>query len=125
MEPSDGATTRKNRLLDMLRHVQSMEPDGLSHSEIVDYLEMMHGLTPRTGGAYVQRMIAKGILRPMGQVLHLNETGFNQWMEILGYQAPSIQVQCLGCGAVYSNKIPECPECGGLDRKRWRSERDE
>jgi len=119
-EPADGATTRKNRLLDMLRYVKTNEPEGLGHGEIVAYLEMCHGLTARTGGGYVQRMIALGILRPSGQKVHLDEAGFQNWLEITGMGPPSVEVQCLSCKAVYGSRMVNCPQCGAVDRKVYK-----
>ncbi len=116
MEPADGATTRKNRILDMLRYVQTNEPSGLSHQEIVGYLDMSHGLKPRTGGGYVQRMISLGILRPRGQKLHLDESGFQRWLEVSGMGTPAVMVRCTKCKAEYISSITACPTCQSVER---------
>lgn len=100
----------------MLRYVQTNEPSGMAHQEIVAYLEMSHGLTARTGGGYVQRMISLGILRPRGQKVHLDETGFQRWLEVSGMGAPVVMVRCGPCKAEYISSLSACPNCQSVER---------
>jgi len=123
VEPADGATTRKNRLIDMLRYLQSNEPHGLTHQELVAYMELSHGLTARTAGNYVQRMIAHGIIRPRGLKVHLDEAGFQAWLETIGMGAPSVEVKCKNCKAIYSSNLSACPQCQSVERVLYKNNR--
>ena len=116
-DPADGATTRKNRQLDMLRYAQTFMPEGISHTKLMGYMDLQHGLTPATAGSYIQGMIRYGILKPEGNMLLLNQAQFDAWMDMIGFGPPVIQVTCTDCGAIYSSRRASCPSCDSVARE--------
>jgi hypothetical protein len=120
MSATDGATTRKERILDMLRFVESNMPRGLSNLQIQQYMSLQHGLKYETTLKLIQEKIREGMLRTSGSLLVLDESEFKRWIEILGIGGPpAITVQCRDCGCVYSSKRPRCPECESEERDSY------
>lgn len=117
--PADAATTKKNRVLDLIRFCQMFGADGATNMELVNYMWLQHGNTERKATEYVQKLISMGIFRPKGHKLVVDASSLASWESVLGLTAPVVQVQCLGdgCECVYSSSLGACPECGSYDRK--------
>lgn len=116
-ECADGATTRRNRILDMLRYVQTRMPIGATNLQVSNYMGLQHGLRSNTAQGYIGEMIRMGLLRPAANYLVLDEPEFNKWLEILGLSDPDVQMVCQGCGSLYSSAVPSCPGCGSSKRE--------
>jgi len=116
--PADAATTKKNRVLDLIRFCQMM-PDGASHQELVNYMWLQHGNTERKATEYVNKLISMGIFRPKGHKVVVDASSLAAWESVLGLTAPVVTVQCLGegCTCQYSSNLAQCPECGSYDRR--------
>jgi len=50
---SDGATVRRERMLDLLQYIRGFMPKGLPLSQVQLYMSMAHGLTYKTSMRYV------------------------------------------------------------------------
>ena len=114
--PADAATTKKNRVLDLIRFC-SMLPGGASQMELIDYMWLQHGNTERKATEYVRKLISMGIFVPKGHKLVVNEAGMKAWETVLGMTKPAVMVICSSCGQEYSSNLDSCPHCGGYDRK--------
>jgi len=80
---SDGATVRRERILDMLRYIRSFMPRGLSLIQVQMYMSLAHGLTYKTSGSYVYEMQMSGIIVFTGGLLTVNVDKFKQLMELM------------------------------------------
>lgn len=114
--PADAATTKKNRVLDLIRFCQLM-PGGASQKDLVNYVWFQHGNTERKAIEYINKLISMGIFRPYGHNLVVNDESLAAWEAVLGMSQPAVQVVCSGCDAEYSSKLGNCPSCGSVDRK--------
>jgi hypothetical protein len=114
--PADAATTKKNRVLDLIRFCQMM-PDGAGQMELVNYMWLQHGNTERKAIEYVNKLISMGIFRPHGHKLKVDAAGLAAWESVLGLTQPAVMVICTGCAVEYTSKLAHCPECGSVDRK--------
>ena len=80
---SDGATVRRERILDMLRYIRSFMPDGLSLGQVQLYMSMAHGLTYKKSQDYVYEMQQGGILMFVGGALKAHNSNFKRLMELM------------------------------------------
>lgn len=80
---SDGATVRRERILDMLRYIRSFSPKGLSMNQVNLYMSMVHGLTHKTSTRYVYEMQQGNVLSFQGGMLQVNVTNFRRLMELM------------------------------------------
>ena len=80
---SDGATVRRERILDMLRYVRSFMPQGLAMSQVQLYMSMAHGLTHKTSMRYVMEMQQGGVLHFQGGAVRVNLENFSKLMSIM------------------------------------------
>ena len=118
-DPADGATTRKNRMVDMLRYSQQWMPEGVTEQQLMAYMRRVHGLTARKAAEYVHEQITDGMLKPIGSRLFLDESTFGNYLDLLGFNHPAVQVMCIDCGAIYSSRVSNCPGCGSAARTLW------
>ena len=49
---ADGATTRRERILEMLTFIRSFGPKGVSLSTVQQHMSLLHGLTFRKSSEY-------------------------------------------------------------------------
>jgi len=80
---SDGATVRRERILDMLRYIRSFMPDGLALGQVQLYMSMAHGLTYKTSQQYVYEMQMGGILMFVGGALRVHNSNFRKLMSLM------------------------------------------
>jgi len=80
---SDGATVRRERILDMLQYVRGFTPRGLSLNQVQLYMSMAHGLTYKTSQQYVYEMQQGGILMFVGGYVQVNQGNFRRLMEVM------------------------------------------
>ena len=80
---SDGATVRRERILDMLQYVRGFTPRGLSLNQVQLYMSMAHGLTYKTIQQYVYEMQQGGILMFVGGFVQVNQSNFRRLMEVM------------------------------------------
>lgn len=62
MSAYDGATLRRERILDMLQYARGFMPTGATTNQITLYMGMNHGLKKTTTMAYIYEMQQGGIL---------------------------------------------------------------
>ena len=80
---SDGATVRRERILDMLQYIRGFTPRGLSLNQVQLYMSMAHGLTYKTSQQYVYEMQQGGILMFVGGYVQVNQSNFRRLMEVM------------------------------------------
>jgi len=80
---SDGATVRRERILDMLQYIRGFTPRGLSLNQVQLYMSMAHGLTYKTSQQYVYEMQQGGILMFVGGFVQVNQSNFRRLMEVM------------------------------------------
>ena len=83
MSVCDGATIRKERLLDMLAYCNRFMPQGTTPSAVFLYMSMNHGLTDRTTQKYLNEMQLGGIITiSMGRIL-MKRSNYVRMLEIV------------------------------------------
>ncbi len=80
---SDGATVRRERILDLLRYVRGFMPRGVTLQQVQLYMSISHGLTHKTSQRYVYEMNQGGILAFVAGSLKVNLPQFKRLMEIM------------------------------------------
>jgi len=80
---SDGATVRRERILDMLRYIRGFMPRGLTLQQVQLYMSLAHGLTHKTSEKYVYEMQQGGVLMFVAGALKVNIPQFKRLMEIM------------------------------------------
>ena len=80
---SDGATVRRERILDMLRYLRGFMPRGATLQQVQLYMSIAHGLTHKTSQSYVYEMQLGGILSFVAGSLKVNLPNFRRLMEIM------------------------------------------
>jgi len=80
---SDGATVRRERLLDMLRYIRGFMPNGLSLGQVQLYMSMAHGLTYKKTQEYVYEMQQGNIIMFVGGALKAHNSNFRRLMEVM------------------------------------------
>lgn len=80
---SDGATTRRERIMDMLQYVRGFMPNGLPINQIQLYMSMAHGLTYKKSQEYIYEMQQGGVLHFNAGLVKVNQTNFRRLMEIM------------------------------------------
>jgi len=83
---ADGATTRRERILEMLTWIQSFMPDGVNESEIQVHMSLAHGLTYERTTRYLIEMTLAGILFHEGGKVKIDVKGFSKLMAALRRQ---------------------------------------
>jgi len=80
---SDGATVRRERILDMLRYIRGFMPRGVTLQQVQLYMSLAHGLTGRTSQKYVYEMQQGGVMEFVAGSLKVNIPQFRRLMEIM------------------------------------------
>ena len=80
---SDGATVRRERILDLLRYVRGFMPKGVTLQQVQLYMSIAHGLTHKTSQRYVYEMQQGGVLAFVAGSLRVNMPQFKRLMEIM------------------------------------------
>ena len=80
---ADGATTRRERLLDMLTYIQGFEPSGVGSNEVCLHMSLAHGLTRRRTLEYLYEMQLAGVITQDAGKIRIKETQFKRLMELL------------------------------------------
>ena len=80
---SDGATVRRERILDMLRYTRGFMPRGVTLQQIQLYMSLSHGLTHKTSQRYVYEMTQGGVIAFVAGSLKVNIPQFRRLMEIM------------------------------------------
>lgn len=80
---SDGATVRRERMLDMLQYIRGFMPRGIPLNQVRLYMSMAHGLTYKTSEQYVYEMQQGGILVFVGGFLQVHQSNFKKLMELI------------------------------------------
>lgn len=80
---ADGATTRRERLLDMLQYVRGFMPGGLPLNQVQIYMSMAHGITYKKSAEYVYEMQQGGVLQFVAGMLKIRQDNFRRLIEIM------------------------------------------
>jgi len=80
---SDGATVRRERLLDMLRYLRGFMPKGISLNSVQLYMSISHGLTYKTSQRYVYELDQGGVISFNGGLIRVNNENFKAFMKIM------------------------------------------
>ena len=80
---ADGATTRRERILDMLRYIRTFMPRGVGLDQVGLYMTMAHGLTRKKTQEYVYEMSQAGLLEFEAGRLKLDVAQFERLLELL------------------------------------------
>lgn len=80
---SDGATVRRERILDMLRYIRGFMPRGVTLQQVQLYMSIAHGLTHKTSQRYVYEMQQGGVLMFVAGTLKVKLPQFRRLMEIM------------------------------------------
>lgn len=80
---SDGATVRRERLLDMLRYIRGFMPGGIALNAVQLYMSMTHGLTYKTSQRYVYEMDQGGVLSFSRGLIRIHNENFKTFMKIM------------------------------------------
>ena len=75
---SDGATTRRERLFDLLQYVRGFMPRGLTITQIQMYMSIAHGLTYKTSGNYIYELQTGQMLTIKAGMVLLREDNFKK-----------------------------------------------
>jgi len=105
---SDGATTRKERIFDLLRYVRGFMPKGIPMNQIQMYMSLSHGLTYKKSQEYVIEMQTSGVLMFQAGYVQINQSQFRRLMEVMAperdpetglrLQAESFDLDMIGLG---------------------------
>jgi len=80
---ADGATTRRERLLEMLDYINSQQPGGPSLVEVQLHMSMTHGLTFKKTLEYVHEHQLAGVLFFEAGHIKIREKNFRRLIEIM------------------------------------------
>lgn len=81
---ADGATTRRERILDMLRYIRTFMPKGVGITQVQTYMSLAHGLTFKTSQKYVYEMQMAGLVEFESGMLKIDIPQFERLMQLLG-----------------------------------------
>lgn len=87
MSVSDGATTRKDRLMEMLQFIEGFMPKGTTVTNIQLHMSLAHGLTFRKSNEYVHEMQLGGILMFEAGLCKIQAANFKRLLELEGGEA--------------------------------------
>lgn len=81
---ADGATTRRERILEMLQYIQTFQPKGTSISNVMGHMALAHGLTSRKTEEYIYEMQRYGIIFFEGGKVKTKADQFKRYLELIG-----------------------------------------
>ena len=80
---ADGATTRRERILEMLGYIRGFQPRGVSLAQVQLHMSMAHGLTFKKTQEYVYEMEMGKVLHFIGGQVKMNVDNFRRLMELM------------------------------------------
>lgn len=80
---ADGATTRRERLFELLSYIATREPEGPSLLEIQQHADFVHGLTWKKTAEYIHQMQLTGVLTFQGGKVHVNPDNYARLMALM------------------------------------------
>jgi len=80
---ADGATTRRERILEMLGYIRGFQPRGVPQNQVQLHMSMAHGLTFRKTQEYIYEMEMGGVLLFEGGKLKMNIDNFRRLMALM------------------------------------------
>ena len=80
---SDGATVRRERILDMLQYIRGFMPRGISQNQVQLCMSMAHGLTYRKSLEYTMEMQQGGVLVFEHGFIRVKADNFKRLMELM------------------------------------------
>lgn len=83
MSVCDGATIRRERILDMLAYARGFMPNGVTTSQITLYMSMNHGLKKQTSLGYIYEMQQGGILSIQNARVLILVDNFRRMIELM------------------------------------------
>jgi len=83
---ADGATTRRERILEMLTWIKSFMPEGVNESDVQLHMSLAHGLTYERTTRYLTEMTLAGILFYEGGKIRIDVKNFSKLMAALKRQ---------------------------------------
>lgn len=81
---ADGATTRRERLLDMMQYIRSFMPDGVNLTNIQLHMSLAHGLTPKRTSSYVYELQMAGVIKFDAGKIFMDLKRFKKLMDLMG-----------------------------------------
>lgn len=81
---ADGATTRRERILEMLTWINSFMPTGSTTSQIQLHMSIAHGLTFRKTLEYLTEMQMGGLLFIEGGRYKIRQDNLRRLLELMG-----------------------------------------
>jgi len=79
----DGATIRRERILDMLQYARGFMPQGITLGQIQLYMSMNHGLKKQTTIGYIYEMQQGGILTIQNAKVLILVDNFRRMIELM------------------------------------------
>ncbi len=83
MSVCDGATVRKERILDLLQYCRGFMPNGATIPQVQLYMSLGHGLTSRKTLEYLMEMQQGGVLNIQQNRILIKLENFKRLIEIL------------------------------------------
>jgi len=74
----DGATIRRERILEMLTWIRSFMPDGVSQKDVQVHMSLAHGLTYERTTRYLMEVAMAGVVEYEGGMIKVDEQGFKK-----------------------------------------------
>lgn len=85
---ADGATTRRERILDMLMYIRGFMPAGVGSNQVCLHMSLAHGLTRKRTLEYIYEMQLAGILEFVAGKIRIDVPQFERLMELMGREMP-------------------------------------
>lgn len=80
---ADGATTRRERILDLLAYIQQTQPKGCPVVQAQQHMSLAHGLTFRKTEEYIYELRLAGVLIINNGLLIIRNDQFKRMMELV------------------------------------------
>lgn len=81
---ADGATTRRERILEMLSYIYQAGDKGTTISRVQGHMSLLHGLTYHKTAEYVYEQQMNGLIQVEGGRLKLRRDQFERLLQLLG-----------------------------------------
>ena len=80
---ADGATTRKERMIEMMTYIRGFMPDGVGLYQVQLHMSLVHGLKFTTTERYITELSLGRLIRLYGGKLFLDVSEFDQLMRLI------------------------------------------
>ena len=80
---ADGATTRKERMIEMMQYIRGFGSDGVGLYQVQLHMSLLHGLKFSTTERYVQELVLGKLLYVYGAKFYLDVAQFDRLMELI------------------------------------------